>query len=128
MESYMKKDPRITLSLIWIVVMVNMIFNDIFSILVELVKGNTIDIPLEITTMMLVAGVITNIPIFMILLSYVLKHRINRIVNISAASFTIIYIIGGGSLLPHYILIGAIEVILCIAIIVISKKWKVAET
>lgn len=119
-----KLDTRITLSLTWVVIMVNMIFNDIFSILVELVKGNTIDIPLEITTMMLVAGIITNIPIFMILLTYILKHRVSRRLNIGAAFFTILYVIGGGSLLPHYILIAAIEVLLSISIIVISLKWK----
>lgn len=117
-------DTKITLSLFWIVIMFNMIFNDFFSIMVELVNGNTINIPLEVKTMMLVAGIITNIPILMIILSYILKQKASRILNIVAAIFTILYVIAGGSLLPHYILIASIEVILCIFIIVIAFRWK----
>lgn len=119
-----KLDTRLTLSLLWIVIMFNMIFNDFFSIMVELVDKNTINIPLDVKTMMFVAGIITNIPILMILLSYILKHRINRFLNISVAFFTILYVIAGGSLLPHYVLIASIEAALCICIITIAWKWK----
>lgn len=122
-----KLDTRITLSLIWTVIMFNMIFNDFFSIMVELVDGNTIAIPLEVKTMMLVAGIITNIPIFMIILSYVLNQKISRKINVIAGFFTIFYVIAGGSLLPHYILIASVEVILCIFIVIISLRWKVSD-
>lgn len=122
----MKKhlDTRITLSLLWIVLMINMIFNDIFSIFVELVNKDTMDIPMEIKMAMFIAGIVTNIPIMMIIFSYVLKPKINRILNIIAAVFTIVYVVGGGSLVPHYILVAAIEVILAVIIIVIAAKWK----
>lgn len=105
--------------------MLNMIFADIFSIMVELVNKNTLDIPLEIKVTMAIAAVVTNIPILMIYFSRVLKHKINRLVNIIAAIFTIIYISGGGSLVPHYLIIGTIEVMILGVILVNAWKWKV---
>jgi Na+/melibiose symporter-like transporter len=118
-----QRKTQMLLSLLWIVIMINMIFNDIFSIMVELVEKDTIQIPGDIKMIMLAAAVITNIPIFMILLSNILKRKINRILNIIAGFFTIIYVIGGGSLLPHYIFIASIEVVLSLIIIITAWKW-----
>ncbi|MCP4438351.1 MAG: hypothetical protein GY810_05350, partial [Aureispira sp.] len=54
----------------------------------------------------------------------VLKYKVNRLANIVAAIFTIIYVIGGASLTPHYIIIATIEVILLLLIIFNAWKWK----
>jgi hypothetical protein len=54
----------------------------------------------------------------MIYFSRVLPYKPNRWVNIIAAIFTIIYVIGGGSATPHYIIVAGIEVIICLVIIV----------
>lgn len=117
-------DTRITLCLLWVVIMLNMIFNDIFSIMLVLEGQDIGGVPGDIKIIMLIAGIVTNIPIFMVLLSYVLNHQLSRKLNIFAGFFTIIYITAGGNLTPHYILVAAIEVILCIVVIVISWKWK----
>lgn len=109
--------------LLWIVVLFNMIFADICSIIVELVNGGIIDIPFDVLTTMAVAAVLTNIPILMIVLSWVLPYKINKWTNIGGASFTILYIIGGSSLLPHYFIIGGIEIVLLLLIIVTVSKW-----
>ena len=119
-----KLDTKTKLSLLWIVIMINMIYNDIFSIIVEMVNGKTLDIPGDVTVVMAIAAIITNIPIFMILLSRVLNYKVNRILNITAGFFTIIYIIGGGDTAPHYIIIASIETILAIIIIVTAWKWE----
>jgi len=95
--------------------------------MVELVNGNTLNIPGDVKTVMAIAAVVTNIPIMMIYLSRVLKYKSNRIVNIVAAILTIIYVIGGGDTSPHYIIIGTIEVLLLITIFVYSLKWKYEE-
>ncbi|KGE70887.1 DUF6326 family protein [Spirochaeta lutea] len=118
---------RIRLSLLWIVVMLNMIFNDIFSIMVEIVEGSVLQLPGDVQTVMAVAAVLTNIPILMILLSWTLPHRAARIANIAAAIFTIVYVVGGGSLLPHYIIVAVIEVAVLAGIILQAGRWKTPD-
>ncbi len=118
-------ETKSKLSIMWIVVMLNMVFADIFSIMIELVKGGTIDIiGGDVVTTMAIAAVVTNIPILMIFLSRVLKHKLNRILNIIAAALTMIYVIGGASNFPHYIIIASIEVAFLIMIIVSAWKWR----
>jgi hypothetical protein len=119
-----KIDTKTKLSVLWVVVMINMIYADIFSIIIELVNKNTLDIPGEVKTVMAIAAIVTNIPIMMIFLSRVLAYKVNRIVNVVAAILTIIYVIGGGDLAPHYLIIASIEITLLILIIVVSLKWQ----
>ena len=117
-------DIKIKLSTLWIVVMLNIIFADILSIMIELVNKNTLDIiGGDINTTMAVAAIITNIPILMIYLSRALPYKANRISNIIAAFVTMLYVIGGGSLTPHYIIIATIEVMLIFVIILSAWKW-----
>lgn len=117
-------DIKIKLSTLWIVVMLNIIFADILSIMIELVNKNTLDIiGGDVNTTMAVAAIITNIPILMIYLSRVLPYRANRISNITAAFITMLYVIGGGSLTPHYMIIATIEVMLIFVIILSAWKW-----
>lgn len=101
-----------------------MVFADIFSIMIELVNKNTLDIPGDVKTVMALAAAVTNIPIMMVYLSRVLRYKANRIANVVAAVFTIIYVIGGGDFAPHYIIIATIEVAVIIAIITLSLKWE----
>lgn len=118
-------ETKSKLSIMWIVVMLNMIFADIFSIMIELVKGDTIDIiGGDVVSTMAIAALVTNIPIMMIFLSRVLKHKLNRILNIIAAALTIIYVVGGASNFPHYIIIASIEAAFLIMIIVSAWKWR----
>ncbi len=112
------------LSTLWIVVMLNMIFADIYSIMVELVNKNTLDIIGEVTSTMAIAAIITNIPLLMVYFSRALPYKINRIVNITAGFFTIIYVVGGGSMMPHYIIIASIEILILLVIIWNAWKWK----
>ena len=112
------------LSTLWIVLMLNLIFADILSIIVELVNKNTFDDILgEVEVTMAIAAILTNIPILMIYFSRVLPFKTNRSLNISAAILTLIFVIGGGSLTPHYIICGALEVIVLLYIINTAWKW-----
>jgi hypothetical protein len=112
------------LSTLWIVVMINMIFADIFTIMVELVQKDTLgELPGDVKITMAIAAIVTNIPILMIYFSRTLPYKLNRILNIIAGIFTIIYVVGGGMLTPHYIIIASVEVILLLIIIVKSWKW-----
>jgi hypothetical protein len=123
-----KIDMKVKLSTLWIVVMLNVIYADIFSIIVELVNKNTLDIPGNVKTVMAIAAIVTNIPILMIYLSRVLKYKANRWANIIAGFLTIIYVVGGGSISPHYIIVATIEIILLLVIIINSWKWTNSET
>jgi hypothetical protein len=125
MDNRSKVDTKVKLSTLWIVVMINMIFADIFTIMIELVYKNTLEgMPLEVKTLMAIAAVVTNIPVLMIYLSRVLPYKANRLTNIIVAIFTILYVTVGGLATPHYIIIATIEVAVLTLIIIISYKWK----
>jgi hypothetical protein len=120
-------DIKTKLSTLWIVVMMNMIFADIFTITIELVNKNTLAVPGDVKVVMAIAAVVTNIPILMIYFSSVLPYKWNRLSNIVAGILTIIYIIGPGDTSVHYLIVASIEVIILLIIIVKSWKWKESE-
>jgi len=112
------------LSTLWLVVMLNLIFADILSIMIELVNKNTLDIIGEVVTMMAIAALITNIPILMIYFSKSLPYRVNRTLNLVAPMITILFVVGGGSLLPHYLICASIEVIVLLVILRTAWQWE----
>jgi len=121
-------DKKVVISSLWIVVMLNMIFADILSLMIpgaltELMTGNVEGVTLS-AELMLVAAIILEIPIMMVLLSRLLKYKTNRILNIVASLITIVFVIGGGSLDFHYIFLATVEVICMISIIIIALKWR----
>jgi len=121
-------DRKVVISSLWIVVMLNMIFADILSLMIpgaltELMTGTVEGVTLS-AELMLIAAFILEIPIMMVLLSRLLKYKPNRILNIVASLITIVFVIGGGSLDLHYIFLAAVEVICMIAIIIIALKWR----
>lgn len=77
------------LSILWIVVMFNMVIVDIFSIMKAFVYKNTIQIPGQIDFVMALAALITNIPILMIYFALTLDKKTNKKFNIIAAIITI---------------------------------------
>jgi hypothetical protein len=118
-------NTRVKLSTLWIVVMINMIFADICSILLELdQKGTLGEMPFDAKSMMAIAAILTNIPILMIYFSRTLPYKSNRLLNIIAGTFTILYVISGGVFLPHYLIFASIEVVVLVIIVVKSWKWK----
>lgn len=115
--------PRIKLSTLWIVVLINMIFANIFSIMIELAKGNTLNLNGNVNTGMTIAALLTSIPILMIYFSWILPYKSNRIANTIAGVLTIVYIIGWGALTPHYIILAGIEIFVLVLIMIIAWKW-----
>ncbi len=119
---------KIKLSTLWIVVMLNLIFADILSIMVQLVDQSALDIiGSDVQVTMAAAAIITNIPMLMIYFSRVLPYRINRSLNIIAAILTLLFVIGGGSTLPHYLICAGIEVLLLLFIIYSAYQWSHTE-
>lgn len=115
---------KVKLSTLWIIVLLNLLFADILSIIIELINKNTLDILGEVTFTMAITAIITNIPILMIYFSRSLSYKANRILNMIASCITILFVVGGGSLLPHYIICASIEVVTLIIILKTAWKWK----
>ena len=119
------KDLRARISTLWIVVMFNMFFADVLTLFIpkslqDILSGST---PIKITPgLMLVMAVIIEIPIAMIFLSRVLKRGANRWANIVASAITIAFVVGMGSLTPHYVFLAAAECVSLLAIIWLA--WK----
>jgi len=120
------------LSIFWVFIMFNMVFADIFSfmypgVLKEVLTGHAGGVHIT-PGFLLGAAVVTEIPIVMIVLSRVLKHRANRWANIVAGVITIVYVVGGGSLNQlHYIFFAAMEVACALLIVWYAWKWRNLE-
>jgi len=121
------------LSTLWIFLLFNMVFADIFSFmypgfLAQLVAGAPVDGTVVTPVFLLVAAIVTEISIAMVVLSRFLKPGLNRWVNIAGAVITILWVIGGGALTyPHYIFLASIEVLTCLVIIGMAWKWHEVE-
>lgn len=120
------------LSTLWIFIMFNMVFADILSFmypgfLAEVMAGHAGGV--QITPgFLLIAAVLTEIPIAMIVLSRVLKHRANRWANIVAGIVTIVYVAGGSATSPHGLFFAALEIACAMAIVWSAWTWRVAVT
>lgn len=122
-------DVKAILSTLWIVVMFALLAADVLSLYIPDAREELAEFAGEtpIPLLMLSGAVLMAIPIMMIYLSRVLKHRVNRWANIIAAVITIVYVIGGGSTYPHYILLAAIEVVSLLLIIRYAWRWSEQE-
>ena len=122
----MKDDDRAKLSTLWVVVMFNMVFADILTFITpgalqELWAGQA---GVQVTPgLLLIFALLLEIPIAMIYLSRILKLGVNRWANTLAAVTTTLFVIGGGSLTPHYVFFATVEVA-CMALIVWSVWFR----
>lgn len=126
----MQANPRIVLSALWILLTVNFIFCDVFTLmhaadLRQILNGQVGD--MEITQEFLLAfGFIMEIPMLMIVLSLVLKYQLNRILNIIFGILLLIvqaWSLGVGDNTLHYIFFSIIEILTCATIIWYAWKW-----
>jgi hypothetical protein len=130
-KTTVKVDTKVLLSTLWIVVMINMLKADILSLFIpgaadELAKTSaTTGTPIPL--LMLGGAIMMEISIVMIILSRVLKFKVNRWVNIIISLITIAFVVGAGVSYPHYLFIAAVEVICLLLIIVFAWKWRNPE-
>lgn len=118
-------DVKVKLSALWTVVMIYMVFIDVLGLYIpgsqeEILKtaGDT-----PVTLLMLGAAVMLAAPIAMIFFSRVLKPGINRWANIVVGVITIVFVIGGGTLQPHYLFLGTLETLAMLYIIWLAWTW-----
>lgn len=121
-------DKKVLLSTLWIVVMFSALKADILSLFIpgtadELAK-TAVSTGAVIPQLMLLGAVMGTVGIAMIFLSRYLNHSANRRVNLIVSPLYIIYIVGGGTLYPHYIFLAAVEVICLLFIFWNALKWE----
>ena len=126
-----KLDTKVLLSTLWVVVMINMLKADILSLYIpgalDEVAKTSASAGVQIPQLMLGGAIMGELAIVMIVLSRVLKHGVNRWVNIIVGLLTIAYIWGGAASYPHYTFIAMVETICLLLIIWNAWKWRNVE-
>jgi hypothetical protein len=111
--------------------MLNMLLADVLSFmnaesLRDILAGRAGEIAIT-PGFLLLAAVLTEIPIAMVVLSLVLPQRAARWANLLAGAFTIAYVWGLGSSAPHYVFIAAVETLGCLLIVWSAWTWQRAD-
>lgn len=116
------EDMKVKLSTLWVFVMFNMVFADIVGLLNPGALEEMIAMK-PAQGWLLVFSILLEIPIAMIVLSRLLKHKANRWANIIAGVITILWVIGGGNTSVSYIFFATIEVACMLLIIWYAWQW-----
>jgi hypothetical protein len=127
-------NKKALLSTFWIVLTVNYIFCDVFSLmhapdLQNFLTGQVDDITLD-EQFLLSFAIIMELAMIMILLSKTLKYKLNRLLNIAIAivlGFIQIWSVSVGQVTLHYWFFSLIEIGLCAAILLTAFRWKEAQ-
>jgi hypothetical protein len=119
---------RARLSWMWVFIMLNMVYADILSFMMagtlkQIMAGQAGQITIT-PQFLLLAAVLTEVPIAMVVLSQVLPRRAARWANVIAGIFTIAYVVGLGSAAPHYIFIAGLEIVTCLCIVWSAWRWQ----
>ncbi len=121
-------DIKALLSTLWIFVLFNMIFRDLHEFgrpgfLEEIMTGIVNGV--QITEgLMLLGGIMAEIPISMVLLSRVLKYKMNRWANIIAGAITIAIVIQNGAADLDDMFFATIEIVSLSLIVWCAWKWR----
>ena len=117
-------DKKALLSTLWIFVLLNIIFRDLHEffragMVEEIITGTPVS-----EQVMLIGGIMMEIPILMVLLSPILDYRINRWANIIIGAVVIALIISVGYEDLDDIFFATVEVIALSAIVWLATKWR----
>ncbi|MGR3467067.1 MAG: DUF6326 family protein [Shimia sp.] len=118
---------RTILSTLWAFVAINIAYADILGLfspgMIEAVASGVIEGVTMTDGLLLIAAGFLQIALVMMVAVQVLPPRAGRWVNTGAALVTTLFIIGGGSLKPHYILFATMEVAALTLIVILSWRW-----
>ncbi len=124
-------DIKALLSTLWIFFLLNMIFRDIHDLfrpgLLEEMMTGIVNGTQVTDGVLLVGGIMVEIPISMVVLSRVLKYRLNRWANIIVGSITLASVIGKKPLDLDDVFFTTIGFITLVIIIWLAWKWRKQE-
>jgi hypothetical protein len=120
-------DMKAKLSTLWIFVLLNVIFRDIHELfrpgfLAEMMTGTVNGNPMT-EGFLLLAGIMLEIQIAMVILSRMLKYRINRWANIIAGLISMASIIVVGVNDLDDIFFAGVEIVALVLIVWFAWKW-----
>ncbi len=119
-------DRRVILSTLWVFAMLNYLYADVFTAIFDsaamqrMVTGMTDGI-------VLAWAVFMEIAMAMVLLSRILRHRVNRWANIAAGALntaSVAWSLMGGAPRPYYAFYAAIEMACTVFIVWYAWTWK----
>jgi hypothetical protein len=125
-------EMKAKLSTLWIVIMFNMAYADIISIMDpsspirRIMAGGPFLFRVS-PGFLLASAVAMELTIVMIILSRVLKHKANRLANIAVGSFDFLVTVFLLHRAPYYMFFSAVELV-CLALIIGNAlKWRASE-
>lgn len=124
-------DVKDLLSTLWIFVLFNVVFRDIHELfrpgfLAEMMTGTVNGVQMSEVTLLL-GGVIVEIAVAMVVLSRVLRYRVNRWANIIAGVITIAVIMANGAGDLDDTFFVTIEGVALLFIVWYAWKWPKGE-
>jgi len=117
-------DPRIKLSLLWIFVVLSMAYADILSLMDPTLPIREVMSGAPMPAGGLLAGaVVMGTSVVMVILSWLLRYKVNRWVTIFIAALNILFVVRGGHGL-YYLFFASMEVACMLLIVWFAWKWK----
>ena len=127
--TYNNTDPRILLSILWVFIILNFFARDIHELgrpgMLEQMMSGIVDGVVITEMLMLLVGIMIEIPMLMTVLALLLPHGINRWANIGVGLLTMV-MIAAMNLKPDLdnVFFMSIQLIALIAIIGIAWQWQ----
>ena len=132
-------NKRATLTVLWIFAVLNFVYADVVELFYtagSIQAGTGIPGAIQYTQgLLLGASVLVEIPMAMVVLSWTLKHKVNRWANIIiGAVYTVVTLatqfivpIMNGTTTTFYLFFGAIEILTTSFIVWYGWKWRAGE-
>jgi hypothetical protein len=116
-------DPKLKLSLLWIFVVLNLAYADILSLMdpTSPIRGVMAGAPLPAGGLIL-GALVMETSIAMVILSWVLKYKVNRWVTTVIGALNILAVVRGGHGI-YYAFFATVEVACMLLIIWFAWRW-----
>lgn len=130
--TYQNTNPRLLLSSLWIFIILNFFARDIHELgrpgMLEQLMSGTIDWVVITEMLMLIGGIMIEIPILMTILALLLPHEINRWANIGVGLLTMVMVVAM-NLQPDLdnVFFMSIQLIALIGIVGIAWQWRASQ-
>jgi len=126
-KSTTRTDPKLKLSLLWIFVVFNLAYADILSLMdpTSPIRGVMAGAPLPAGGLIL-GAILMETSIAMVILSWVLKYKVNRWVTTVIGALNILAVVRGGHGL-YYAFFATVEVACMLLIIWFAWRWRKPE-
>jgi hypothetical protein len=127
--TYQNGNPRLLLSILWVFIILNFFARDIHELgrlgMLEQMMSGTIDGVVVTEMLMLIGGIMIEIPILMTVLALLLPHGMNRWANIGVGLLTMVMIVAM-NLKPDLdnVFFMGVQLIALIAIVGIAWRWR----